>query len=72
MAVANNFIPLDTLGDTLKVQTGDPFFITMRINSLNHHPDPADGRTEFAVSAFRVAISDENYLLSRPSKIATP
>lgn len=60
-ANAVNFIPLDTLGETLRVQTGDQFFITMRVNSLNQHPDPPDYRTEFTAWGSRVTLTDEQF-----------
>ncbi len=54
-----NFVPLAAVIDTLRITTGDPFFISARVNSINGHTN--DARTEFATYSFRVTTDNENY-----------
>lgn len=63
IAVANqiNSVALANFGPALQVQTGDKFFITLRIKGPATHPAPLDDRTEFATSGFRASTTDENY-----------
>ena len=56
-----NSVAVGNFGPALQVQTGDKFFITLRIKGPAGHPSSPDDRTEFAASGFRVSTTDENY-----------
>ncbi len=48
--------------DTLKVTTGQNFFISMRVKGPVFHPSPLDDWTSWATASFRVSdVADENY-----------
>lgn len=54
-----NSVAMAVLGESLHVDVGDAFFVTLRINSMNAHVN--DFNTDFAASLFRVDTLDENY-----------
>jgi hypothetical protein len=56
-----NFVGLDTLLQKPDITVGEPFFISLKMNSANTHPDSLDARTEFAASGFHVDKNDESY-----------
>jgi hypothetical protein len=56
-----NHAALQDIGVPLNITVGQQFFVTLRVKGPDAHPDPLDGRTEFAASGFHVDKSDESY-----------
>ena len=56
-----NIVAMDEAGDRPRLNTGDAFFISFRVNSFSGHPPSPDKPTEFAQHVFHTDLASEHY-----------